>query len=216
MGFTYISLYVPYFLGARSDRKFSEGGINYLKDVICPIINSQDFKNVIVLDPHSDVLEACLKNYQKGNNHSLVKWALEQIDNKNNAQERTMLISPDAGAMKKIYDVAREFYIINLITASKVRNIVTSQIIKTELPDADWDGIEHAIIIDDICDGARTFIELAKVIKEKKPKVKLYLIVTHGIFSAGFDELEKYFECVFTTNSVKDITHNLVKQHIVI
>jgi hypothetical protein len=28
-------IYVPYFLGARSDRKFTEGGINYLKDVIC-------------------------------------------------------------------------------------------------------------------------------------------------------------------------------------
>ncbi len=33
-----ISLYVPYFLGSRSDRKFIEGGVNYLKEVICPIV----------------------------------------------------------------------------------------------------------------------------------------------------------------------------------
>lgn len=205
MGFTYISLYVAYFLGARSDRKFSEGGVNYLKDVICPIINSQEFNNVIVLDPHSDVLEACLKNYTKGNNYSLVKWALGQIDNKNDAQERVMLVSPDAGAMKKIYDVAKEFNLNHVITASKDRDIHTGKILRTELPDGDWSGIEHAIIVDDILDGGRTFIELAKVIKEKHPKVKIYLIVTHGIFSAGFLELSNYFQNIFTTNSISDI-----------
>ena len=32
LGIKTIHLYVPYFLGARSDRKFSEGGINYLKE----------------------------------------------------------------------------------------------------------------------------------------------------------------------------------------
>ena len=63
-----ISLKVPYFVGARSDRKFVEGGVNYLKQVICPIINSMNFKSVIVLDPHSDVLEACLNNFEKENN----------------------------------------------------------------------------------------------------------------------------------------------------
>jgi len=36
-----IALYVPYFIGARSDRKFLNGQSNYLKTVICPIINSQ-------------------------------------------------------------------------------------------------------------------------------------------------------------------------------
>ena len=60
-----IALYVPYFLGARSDRKFLSGQSNYLKTVICPIINSQNFSRVTVLDPHSDVLEACLNNFQK-------------------------------------------------------------------------------------------------------------------------------------------------------
>ena len=63
-----IELYVPYFLGARSDRKFLPGTSNYLKTVICPIINSQKFHKVKVLDPHSDVLEACLDNFVKISN----------------------------------------------------------------------------------------------------------------------------------------------------
>ena len=69
LGATSVSLYVPYFLGARSDRQFHLGGINYLKQVICPIINNQNFSSVTCVDPHSDVLEACLNNFYKKNNY---------------------------------------------------------------------------------------------------------------------------------------------------
>jgi len=199
-----IHLYVPYFLGARSDRKFSQGSINYLKQVICPIINSQNFSKVRVMDPHSDVLEACLNNFTKVDNFKLVKYALTNIDNKNDAQSRVAIISPDAGALKKIYDVAKEFKIPNVVTASKVRNVITGEIVRTELPTMGLDGIEHIIIIDDICDGGRTFVELAKEIKKQTDK-PIYLIITHGIFSAGYSELSKYFKYIYTTNSVKNI-----------
>ena len=117
-----VHLYVPYFTGSRSDRRFVDGGINYLKQVICPIINSQNFASVTVLDPHSDVLEACLKNYNKVDNIKLVDYALETL---NGRSSQTAIISPDAGALKKIYDVAKHFNITNVTTASKVRNIET-------------------------------------------------------------------------------------------
>lgn len=201
-----VSLYVPYFLGSRSDRKFQEGGVNYLKQVICPIINSQNFKRVVTMDPHSDVLEACLNNYDKKNNFELVKFALTKIDNKQDAQERTALISPDAGALKKIYDVAKYFKITNVTTASKVRDIKTGNIIKTELPTMNLDGIEHIVIIDDICDGGRTFIELAKEIRKHNAVSDIYLIVTHGIFSAGLEPLRQHFTKVFTTDSIQNLT----------
>jgi ribose-phosphate pyrophosphokinase len=199
-----IQLYVPYFLGSRSDRKFVEGGVNYLKQVICPIINRQNYSKVITLDPHSDVLEACLNNYRKISNVQLAKEAISDIDNKDGAQDRTMIVSPDAGALKKIYDIAKTFGIKNVVTAGKIRDIVTGNIVKTELPQMNLDGIEQIVIFDDICDGGRTFIELAKVIKEQTDK-PIYLVVTHGIFSAGLLELSKHFNGVYSTNSVKDI-----------
>jgi ribose-phosphate pyrophosphokinase len=205
-----ILLYVPYFIGARSDRKFKEGGVNYLKQVICPIINSLNLTRITVLDPHSDVLEACLNNYKKQNNHSLIKFALEQIDNKDGAQDRICLVSPDAGAYKKIFDVAKEFNIENIITANKVRDVRTGNIVKTEIPESSeplppgyYENLKY-VIIDDICDGGRTFIELAKVIKERTPNAEIYLVVTHGIFSAGLKPLAEWFECIYTTNSVVD------------
>jgi ribose-phosphate pyrophosphokinase len=202
-----IALYVPYFMGARSDRKFVDGGVNYLKQVICPIINSLNFVTVITLDPHSDVLEACLNNYEKLDNHTVVKYALTEIDNKKDAQERICLVSPDAGAYKKIFDVAKKFEIQNIVTANKVRDMRTGKILKTELPNLPGlvgDDMQY-VIIDDICDGGRTFNELAKAIREQRADAKIYLVVTHGIFSAGFAELTRHFEHIYTTNSHRDI-----------
>jgi ribose-phosphate pyrophosphokinase len=212
-----ISLYVPYFLGSRSDRKFVEGGVNYLKQVICPIINSLGFDSVEVLDPHSDVLEACLSGFIKHSNLYLVRQALTKIDNKDGAQYRVCLVSPDAGAYKKIFDVAQKFNISNVATATKVRDLKTGQILHTEIPNLPVSTTDEElkyIIVDDICDGGRTFIELAKAIQHQRPNAKIYLVVTHGIFSAGFDELSKWFEDIYTTNSYKDIDNELVTQTI--
>lgn len=79
LGVEEIHLYTPYIMGARSDRKFEEGGNNYLKDVICPIINSLNFKTVTCIDPHSDVLEACIKGFRKESNEMLVRFSLLNI-----------------------------------------------------------------------------------------------------------------------------------------
>ncbi len=205
-----ISLYVPYFLGARSDRKFLKGQSNYLKTVISPIINSQNFSRVTILDPHSDVLEACLNNFQKTSNVTFAKEVIKELDN-------ITLVSPDAGALKKIYDVAQSVECTDVIVANKLRDLKTGKIIRTEVPGINHEpGSKTFVICDDICDGGRTFTEIAKTIKDIRPKEifndKIYLVVTHGIFSAGFEELEKWFTGIYTTNSVKDIDNGLVTQ----
>jgi len=204
-GIQNIQLYTPYFMGARSDRRFTEGDANYLKQVICPIINSQKFESVTILDPHSDVLEACLDNFVKVSNHDIVKNALTDIDNKRDAQDRIVLVSPDAGAYKKIFDVAQKFDIRKIITATKVRDIKTGKILHTEIPVLDQHEDLKYVIVDDICDGGRTFIELAKAIHDSRPTAEVYLIVTHGIFSNSFYELSKHIKKVYSSNSYSDI-----------
>lgn len=201
LGVKEVFLYAPYLIGTRSDRRFHPRGIHYIKDVIAPIINSQKFDSVMVLDPHSDVLEACIDNFVGLNNYHIVKEALIKIDNKDGARNRLYIVSPDAGAMKKIYGVAKEFDIENILCANKVRDIKTGRIVRTDLPDHKTESIENYVIIDDICDGGRTFCELAKIIKEKNPTSKIHLIVSHAIFSSGLSELEKYFYSIHTTNS---------------
>lgn len=209
------SLYVPYFLGSRSDRKFEEGSNNYLKDVICPIINSLNFESVTVLDSHSDVLEACLNNFKKIDNLKLVSYALENLYCDGNTKDHVthvtknpnfILVSPDAGANKKIFKVAEQIgYTGDIITCSKSRD-VNGKLNKVNVP-LEFSG-KDLIIIDDICDGGATFINIAKTIRSrvhnsvKQPKI--YLIVTHGIFSKGLSELCKYFDGIYTTNSYQE------------
>ncbi len=215
-GFKEVHIYIPYFLGARSDRKFMEGSCNYLKTVICPIINVQNFASVTVIDPHSNVLEMGLNNFRKIDNTVLVRWALEQIDNRNDAQERIVLVSPDSGSLEKIYHVAKIFRLEKVIVASKHRDIHSGKILGTFVPSLKEQNCaepeQQYVIIDDICDGGRTFIELAKAIRLQRADAKIYLIVTHGIFSAGFGELNNHFEKIFCTDSVKIVNNSQVQQ----
>lgn len=212
LGIKDIELYVPYFIGGRSDRKFQEGGIHYLKQVIAPIINLQEFSKVTVIDPHSDVLESVLNSFNKRNHFDYIKWALTKIDNKDGAQDRITLVSPDSGAYKKIFDVAKFFKIPNVVTANKVRDVISGNIIKTEVPVTVNDAGKTFVIIDDICDGGRSFIEISKAIKSitdlssvSNEPTKVYLIVTHGIFSNSFLELSRHLDGIFTTNSVRNV-----------
>lgn len=218
LGVKKIHLYTPYFLGSRSDRKFEEGSNNYLKDVICPIINSLNFESVTVLDPHSDVLEACLNNFKKVDNLNLINYSLSHythgIYSDKISREKTLdkfiLISPDAGANKKIFKIAEQIgYTGDIITCSKSRD-EQGKLSRVEVPYSYRNhGDKDMIIIDDICDGGATFINIAKELKEnsnRKPfKGKIYLIITHGIFSKGFEELSKYFDSIYCTNSYESI-----------
>ena len=210
IGFFHIELSITYFLGARSDRQFVEGGINYLKQVICPIINSQGYEKVYVFDPHSDVIEACVNNIQKNNNHDLVRLSIDCIKGKSGKNKDLLVVAPDAGAIKKTYEVCKKLELQNVIIASKIREMISGNITKTEIQKID-NNIKKIIIIDDICDGGRTFVNLAKEIKKQTDK-PIYLIVSHGIFSAGFDELLSVIDEIYTTNSFKDIEHQKIKQ----
>lgn len=206
LGVKEIHLYTPYFMGARSDRQFESGSNNYLKDVICPIINSLEFDSVTVLDPHSDVLEACLNGFKKESNINLVYFTMNQLRPLGIADDY-ILVSPDAGASKKIYKIAEQIgYKGDIITCSKDRDN-DGKLTKTIVPVKDTGPLckKDYIIIDDICDGGATFINIAKELKKLYNCNKIYLIVTHGIFSKGFEELSKYFDGIYCTNSYKDI-----------
>jgi len=190
-----ISVYITYFLGARSDRTFDlpEPWVsnNYLKSVICPIINSLKFKKVYVLDPHSSSLECCLNNFIKIKNNWLVETAVSDIYSKFhydgiqflNSNPVSVIVSPDEGASKKITKLLSELkYSGRVMECSKERD-TSGKIIKTLVPILVEDIKKDFIIIDDICDGGGTFIIIAIEIKDQSPYSNIYFIVTHGIFS---------------------------------
>lgn len=212
LGVKEIHLYTPYIVGARSDRQFEEGGNHYLKQVICPIINSLNLSSITCYDPHSHVLEALLSNFKKISNAKLIEFAIRDIlvNNTESHIVDLMYIAPDSGAFHKIYKSLEEAKIeelSNIIICSKERN-TDGKLTKTVVPNLDiLTNDKDIVIIDDICDGGRTFINIVDYIMKANPlyKGKKYLIVTHGIFSAGFHELNKYFDDIYCTNSYSDI-----------
>lgn len=191
-GIQNIHLFAPYMLGARSDRKFTDDGPNYLKDVVAPIINNLGFKSVTVVDAHSKACEAHIKNLINIPGWFITKWALGQwvLDPKTCA-----IMCPDRGAKERSHKTAEYVGIEQVGNARKLRNVETGQILEivVTVPDE-----KNLIVVDDICDGGATFKMLADKIP---PDRNLYLVVTHGIFSKGLSPLMRY-KGIATTNSI--------------
>lgn len=190
--------YVPY---ARQDRVCVNGEPFSLK-AFATIINSLGFASVKVFDPHSDVVAGVINNVQVVSQLHII--CMYQDFFKVGASG--IFVSPDAGANKKTAELAKYFSHGRFIRADKLRDLATGEIKETIVYDNDLTGLS-VIIADDICDGGRTFIELAKVLKSKgASKVTLY--VTHGIFSKGTDVLFKNgIDEIYTTDSYS-MKHN--------
>lgn len=113
-------------------------------------------------------------------------------------QTRPVIVAPDAGAAKKAMAVAKQ-YNLPFIAAEKVRNASTGEITATKI-DAPQ-VINNFLICDDICDGGRTFTELAKVLRNGRANVHIALYVTHGIFSKGYAVFDGLIDKIFTTDT---------------
>jgi len=205
-----LTLHLPYFPGARQDRVCNPGEALTV-DVYATAINSMNFSEVMILDPHSDVAPALLDNVTVRNNHTFVEACIHDLYG--NSDNNMLLISPDAGANKKIKDLAAHLnddFFIEVVKCDKTRNLSDGSISGFEVYADDLEG-KDCLIVDDICDGGGTFLGLAQELKDKKAG-DLYLVVTHGIFSKGFMELNKYFKGIYTTDSFFTQTNEAVKQ----
>lgn len=202
-GITEKYLYIPYLMGARYDRIMREGDSFDLR-VVANLINSCNFTKVHILDPHSSISTLLINRSKEVEAIPALLSSLLWESKKKNIT----LICPDYGATKKLdkyiktmkdvysFDVSK--FIV--VYCNKKRNVETGSIELTiNEPEKCKDAF--CVIMDDICDGGGTFIEIAKKLQDNKPS-ELNLIITHGIFSKGFEELSKYFSKILTTNSL--------------
>lgn len=192
-------VYIPCLFGQRSDRRFDKNESFDLK-IICDFINSCDFPGILILDPHSDVGPALLNNCHVISSFSEIESICKHFKN------IQTLVSPDAGAYKKVFKYAKDLN-LELVAANKFRN-----------RDGDVELIfygnvegKNCLIVDDLADGGYTFHVLAQKLKEQGAS-KVYLYVTHGYFHKGFDVLKEYIDRIFCTNSIKDINDDFVFQ----
>lgn len=197
-----INVFIPYFPGARQDRVMIAGEPLSVK-VYADVLNSLKLNRITVFDAHSEVTPALLDNCEVISNHAFIAEVLKKIGNE------VKLISPDGGALKKIYKVSEHLGGIDVVECSKSRDVKTGKLSGFKVYDDNLQGMD-CLIVDDICDGGGTFIGLAEELKNKNAG-KLYLAVSHGIFNKGFEAM-KAFEKIFTTDSFREFEEEMVEQ----
>jgi|LakMenE01Jun11ns_1017448.scaffolds.fasta_scaffold9654888_1 ribose-phosphate pyrophosphokinase len=207
---TKIYLTIPYFPYARQDRVCNEGEALSVK-IMANLINSLHCDEVTIYDPHSDVTPALLNRCKVISLAEIIADSLlVKLIHKNNLT----LLSPDAGAEKKIRAAANKIALhgktVEVLCASKSRDVRTGNITSTQIH-GDIKG-KNLIILDDICDGGSTFVELAKTLK-KLESGDVYLYITHAIFSKGLAVLKnhiKHVYCYHTLLRAEEIDHSFL------
>ena len=164
-------LIIKYFPYCQMDREM-ESHLFSLK-YIAQIINDMKFDEVVVWDPHSNVLPALLNRCRV---HYPITSFLDAEVNCNDGLQWDLLFFPDNGAAKKyseILDVKKYRF------GNKKRNLDTGEIVSYEViaNEEDIKG-KRILIVDDMVMGGRTFVEAAKTLREMgASQVDLY--VTH-------------------------------------
>jgi ribose-phosphate pyrophosphokinase len=199
LDFEHIELHISYLLAARMDRVMLDGEPFSLK-VIAAILNQANFKKIKIFDPHSEVSTALIERSYTVTNHQFVKDALADYTG-NHSGEAPCLVSPDAGALKKIHKLAQFLGIENVVECMKERDLKTGALTNFKAMTEDLRG-QTCFIVDDICDGGGTFAGTAKMLKEKGAG-KVHLIVSHGIFSKG--PSIDFIDEIYTTDSFKKV-----------
>lgn len=191
---TKIELLIPYFPYARQDRVCNPRD-SFSLGVVAELINGLGANRVTVWDPHSTVTEALVKNIrvvpQEKVVHEYLAWYIRLND--------VVLVAPDAGAIKKTEALSKLMGGVPVVYAHKERDTATGAILGIKVLNPDLIAGRNLLVVDDICDGGRTFVELAKAISAYSPK-SLDLFVTHGIFSQGTAVLKEHYNSIYSAN----------------
>lgn len=193
-------LHMPYIPYARQDRVCAEGDAFSLKVFVDILSTTKSFYNeLVVCDPHSQVSLGLLYEHFYVD---VIGQYLYFTETFNRVKLRKIIpdytvVAPDKGATHKAKEVSAVLS-AKMIQAYKERDPSNGRIFNTYINENTISG--NFLIVDDICDGGATFIELAKVLKNKGAD-KVMLHVTHGIFSKGKQVLHDngidYISCVY-------------------
>jgi ribose-phosphate pyrophosphokinase len=197
-----IHLSVPYFPYARQDKNVSNNSCFALK-TLCDGLNNKisslktfDVHNFKALSSLIDTSRVTLKDeVPLGTINHIIEQ--EKID---------IVIYPDKGAMdryKTLLKIRNEQFAkqVESLHFSKVRDQSTGNILGIEPVDEVSTKGKNILVVDDICDGGRTFIEVAKKLNDFK---SLHLYVSHGIFSKGVDiVLDSGYNSIYCWNNLR-------------
>lgn len=183
--------YLPY---GRQDKNVTNLSTFALR-TFAHLLNSLDFDEVIIHDPHSEVaLEAIKRSKAQYPRHELLQIFREIHPD--------VICYPDKGATEKYSKEYNEFFGKPYIYGEKVRDQTTGNILSYKIRTEEYMAPfgQNVLIVDDICDGGMTFILLAKELYKAGAK-EVNLFVSHGLFTKGIQVLkDSGIKKIFTTD----------------
>lgn len=191
-------LSTPY---TRYDRvMFDNKSDGFGAKVFANMLNSIEMDFVSFLDCHSEVMIELVNNAIDIPQDALVSSMIDL--------SQYNLIAPDKGATKKNHKAD--------IVFDKVRNAETGKItgMKVLKSKPDMSKVKH-LVVDDICEGGRTFIESSNLFRSKISKTKqLDIYITHGIFSNNaIDKLAEKYDNIYTF-IMKKSTYDAIDENV--
>lgn len=192
-GYSEINLDIRYLLGARMDRPIGQNE-PFTLNCVARILNSCGFSKVRILDAHSEEATRLIRNSENVLPYMVAEQVFATLPD-------AWPVRPDKGAGNRVGKLTNVCRPANraIIRCEKSRNSETGKLSGFSVNDPSWvSTCKEVVIIDDICDGGGTFVGLAKELR-KAGAQKVYLYVTHGIFSKGLP-LEG-IDHIYTTDS---------------
>ena len=188
----HIDLTIPYFPFARQDRAVNFGEANALR-VFCQALNNLDVDTITTWDAHSLAVEQHFDASKFVNVSQDILFS--RFAPYNMTLDVDVVVAPDAGASKKAAVIASQLK-AELVQCSKVRDKLTGEVLYLQLDNSTAvAAARKVLVVDDICDGGATFIAVGKAINlvRMHSSAQSYLFTTHGIYSKGKSELNKYY-----------------------
>lgn len=142
--------------------------------------------NVHVIDPHN---MASMRQFKQ-------LFFTKVVDQ--GYPSNTYVIAPDNGADERNKTLGIRSHVV--VDKHRCDGQVCSTILLDEI-DQPLDQPLDFIIFDDICDGGRTFVNVAKLVKEKYPNCNITLCVGHAILPFGTEQLKGHIDKIVTLNT---------------
>lgn len=167
-----IHLNMPYLPYARQDKDISNNS-TFALHTFASLLNSLNFASVEVVDPHNlELSKILINNLEVDTPEDDIRNLLREL--------KALPVYPDKGAASRYGAMSHD------VVCDKIREPLTGAIIGLTV-----NGLVARVpylIVDDICDGGKTFIEVAKKLYEAGA-TEVHLYVSHGIFSKGLQVL---------------------------
>lgn len=190
-----VSLFITYMPYSRMDR--SESYSPFTLKYVGEFIDSLNFKQVVAIEPHSDVTCAVMKNATaKYVNYDLLPKVMEEVGF---LKEIDYIYFPDTGASKRYHNLKG----FKQLVGHKDRDFQTGEIKSLKVVgDVVNPDIAQVIIVDDLSSYGGTFVHSAKALRDLGFESAIHLLVAHAENSIFKGKLFDHVNRVFTTDSL--------------